>query len=202
MPVDAVLGHIADVVSAVDLPVNADFESGYADDPEGVAACVRQCVATGVAGLSIEDATGDRAQPLHDLPRAVERLAAARAAIDESGTGVLLTARAECFLVGHEDPLAGIDPPAHGVRPGGRRRPVRAGHLPARRHQGPHGRTRAEAGQRPCRPEHRADRGRSRPNSASAASASARRSPAPRGRGSSRPPGTSPPKADSRALRA
>ncbi len=105
MPVDAVLGHIADIVSATDLPVNADFESGYADDPEGVAASVRRCVATGVAGLSIEDATGDRARPLHDLPRAVERLAAARAAIDESGTGVLLTARAECFLVGHEDPL-------------------------------------------------------------------------------------------------
>ncbi len=105
MPVDAVLGHIADVVAAVDLPVNADFESGYADDPEGVAASVRRCVATGVAGLSIEDATGDRARPLHDLPLAVERLAAARAAIDESGSGVLLTARAECFLVGHEDPL-------------------------------------------------------------------------------------------------
>jgi 2-methylisocitrate lyase-like PEP mutase family enzyme len=62
-------------------------------------------VATGVAGLSIEDATGDHARPLYDLPRAVERLAAARAAIDESGAGVLLTARAECFLVGHEDPL-------------------------------------------------------------------------------------------------
>jgi 2-methylisocitrate lyase-like PEP mutase family enzyme len=103
--VDAVLGHIADVVSAVDLPVNADFESGYADDPDGVAASVRRCVATGVAGLSIEDATGDRARPLYDLPRAVERLEAARAAIDESGAGVLLTARAECFLVGHEDPL-------------------------------------------------------------------------------------------------
>jgi len=92
-------------VSAVNLPVNADFESGYADDPEGVAASVRRCVNTGVAGLSIEDATGDRARPLHDLPQAVERLAAARAAIDESGTGVLLTARAECFLVGHADPL-------------------------------------------------------------------------------------------------
>ena len=105
MPVDAVLGHIADVVGAVDLPVNADFESGYADDPDGVAASVRRCVATGVAGLSIEDATGDRAHPLHDLPLAVERLAAARAAIDESGSGVLLTARAECFLVGQEDPL-------------------------------------------------------------------------------------------------
>ncbi len=105
MPVDAVLAHIADVVNAVDLPVNADFESGYADDPEGVAASVRRCVATGVAGLSIEDATGDRARPLHDLPQAVERLAAARTAIDESGTGVLLTARAECFLVGDEDPL-------------------------------------------------------------------------------------------------
>jgi 2-methylisocitrate lyase-like PEP mutase family enzyme len=104
-PVDAVLGHIADIVNAVDLPVNADFESGYADSPDGVAVNVRRCVATGVAGLSIEDATGDRARPLYELPVAVERIKAARAAIDESGTGVQLTARAECFLVGHEDPL-------------------------------------------------------------------------------------------------
>jgi 2-methylisocitrate lyase-like PEP mutase family enzyme len=105
VPVDAVLGHIADIVNAVDLPVNADFESGYSDSPDGVAVNVRRCVATGVAGLSIEDATGDRARPLYELSVAVERIKGARAAIDESGTGVQLTARAECFLVGHDDPL-------------------------------------------------------------------------------------------------
>lgn len=105
VPVDAVLGNIADIVNAVDLPVNADFESGYADNPEGVAMNVRRCVTTGVAGLSIEDATGDRVHPLFEIPLAVERIKAARAAIDESGAGVLLTARAECFLVGHADPL-------------------------------------------------------------------------------------------------
>jgi 2-methylisocitrate lyase-like PEP mutase family enzyme len=105
VPVDAVIGHIADIVNAVDLPVNADFESGYADSPDGVAVNVRRCVATGVAGLSIEDATGDRARPLYELPVAVERIKGARAAIDESGSGVQLTARAECFLVGHDDPL-------------------------------------------------------------------------------------------------
>ena len=104
VPVDAVLGHIADIVNAVDLPVNADFEAGYSDSPDGVAVNVRRCVATGVAGLSIEDATGDRARPLYELPAAVERIKGARAAIDESGTGVQLTARAECFLVGHADP--------------------------------------------------------------------------------------------------
>jgi 2-methylisocitrate lyase-like PEP mutase family enzyme len=70
-----------------------------------VAESVRRCLATGVAGLSIEDATGQQAAPLFDLPVAVERLAAARAAIDASGTGAVLTARAECFLVGHPDPL-------------------------------------------------------------------------------------------------
>jgi 2-methylisocitrate lyase-like PEP mutase family enzyme len=105
VPVDAVLGHIADIVKAVDLPVNADFESGYADSPDGVAVNVRRCVATGVAGLSIEDATGDRDRPLYELSVAVERIKGARIAIDESGSGVQLTARAECFLVGHDDPL-------------------------------------------------------------------------------------------------
>lgn len=105
VPVDAVLGHLADIVNAVDLPVNADFESGYADNPDEVAVNVRRCVATGVAGLSIEDATGDRARPLYELSLAIERIKSARAAIDESGSGVLLTARAECFLVGHDDPL-------------------------------------------------------------------------------------------------
>ena len=105
VPRDAALGHIAEIVAAVDLPVNADFESGYAHQPEEVAANVRLCVETGVAGLSIEDATGDRERPLYDLGLAVERIRAARAAIDASGSGVLLTARAECFLVGHPDPL-------------------------------------------------------------------------------------------------
>lgn len=100
---DLALGHIAEIVAAVDLPVNADFEAGYAHQPEGVAESVRLCVQTGVAGLSIEDATGDRNKPLYDLPLAVDRIAAARAAI--AGSGVLLTARAECYLVGHATPL-------------------------------------------------------------------------------------------------
>jgi len=105
VPRDMMLRHIAEVVNAVTVPVNADFESGYAHDPEGVAGNVRLCVETGVAGLSIEDATGDRAKPLYELPLAVERIRAARAAIDDFGKGVLLTARAECYLVGREEPL-------------------------------------------------------------------------------------------------
>jgi 2-methylisocitrate lyase-like PEP mutase family enzyme len=100
-----VLKHIAEIVNATELPVNADFESGYAHDPAGVAESVGLCAATGVAGLSIEDSTGDAARPLYDLPLAVERMKAARAAIDTAGGGVLLTGRAECFLVGHADPL-------------------------------------------------------------------------------------------------
>jgi 2-methylisocitrate lyase-like PEP mutase family enzyme len=105
VPLDVALAHIAEIVASVDLPVNADFESGYAHDPAGVAENVRLCVDTGVAGLSIEDSTGDRDRPLYELPLAVERIQAARAAIDASGSGVLLTARAECFLVGHVQPL-------------------------------------------------------------------------------------------------
>ena len=105
VPRDLMLGHIAEIVAAADLPVNADFESGYAHRPEGVAESVRLCVATGVAGLSIEDATGDNRSPLYELSLAVDRIRAARAAIDESGSGVLLTARAECYLVGHAEPL-------------------------------------------------------------------------------------------------
>lgn len=105
VPRDMMLAHIADIVSATDLPVNADFESGYAHEPDAVAANVRLCVEIGVAGLSIEDATGDKSKPLYELPLAVERIKAARAAIDAAGSGVLLTARAECFLVGHPDPL-------------------------------------------------------------------------------------------------
>ena len=105
VPRDEVLAHIAEVVAAADLPVNADFEAGYAHEPEGVAENVRLCVETGMAGLSIEDATGNRDRPLYEFPLAVERIRAARAAIDTSGADVLLTARAECFLVGHPDPL-------------------------------------------------------------------------------------------------
>jgi 2-methylisocitrate lyase-like PEP mutase family enzyme len=89
----------------VDLPVSADFGGGYGARPEDVAESVRLCVATGVAGLSIEDASSDRSAPLYELPFAVERIRAARQAIDEAGGGVLLTARAECFHVGHQDAL-------------------------------------------------------------------------------------------------
>jgi 2-methylisocitrate lyase-like PEP mutase family enzyme len=102
---DMALSHIAEIVAATDVPVNADFESGYAQVPEGVAENVRLCIATGVAGLSIEDSTGDRQTPLYDLTLAVERIKAARMAIDESGAEVLLTGRAECYLVGHPEPL-------------------------------------------------------------------------------------------------
>jgi 2-methylisocitrate lyase-like PEP mutase family enzyme len=105
VPRDAALGHIAEIVAATELPVNADYESGYAHDPEGVAESVRLCIATGVAGLSIEDSTGDKAKPLYELDHGVERIRAARAAIDGTGQEVLLVGRAECYLVGHPDPL-------------------------------------------------------------------------------------------------
>src|SRR5262245_42455176 len=105
VPRDLALRHVAGIVAAVDLPVNADFKSGYAHEPEGVAESVRLCVETGVAGLSIEDSTGDPERPLYELPLAVERIKAARMAIDESGGGVLLTARAECYLVSGSEPL-------------------------------------------------------------------------------------------------
>lgn len=106
VPRDAMLAHIAEIVAATDLPVSADFESGYAHEPAGVAENVRLCIATGVAGLSIEDATGDPAKPLYDFPLAIERIRAARAAIDATGSGAVLTARAECYLVRHPEPLA------------------------------------------------------------------------------------------------
>jgi 2-methylisocitrate lyase-like PEP mutase family enzyme len=105
VPLEMALEHFAEIAGAIEVPVNADFQNGYADDPEGVATNVRQCVETGVAGLSIEDSTGDRDRPLYEFDLAVERIKAARAAIDETGSGVLLTGRAECFLVGHPDPL-------------------------------------------------------------------------------------------------
>lgn len=100
---DDMLAHLAELVAATDLPVNADFEGGYAHEPEGVAESVRLCVETGVAGLSIEDSTGDQEKPLYELDRAVARMRAARAAIDQAGGDVMLVGRAECFLVGRPD---------------------------------------------------------------------------------------------------
>ena len=102
---DRVLAYISDIAAAVDLPVSADFMSGYGLEPEDVAESVARCVATGVAGLSIEDSTGDHRSPLYDLPVALARVRAAREAIDQSGANVLLTARAECYHVGHPDPF-------------------------------------------------------------------------------------------------
>jgi 2-methylisocitrate lyase-like PEP mutase family enzyme len=97
---EMVLAHLRDIVAATDLPVNADFESGFAADPAGVAESVRLAVEAGVAGLSIEDSTGDAAKPLYELSEAVERMRAARRAIDKEGGDTLLVGRAECFLVG------------------------------------------------------------------------------------------------------
>ena len=104
MPRDLVLAHVRYIAAAVSVPVNADFEGGYARDPEGVASNVALCVATGVAGLSIEDASGDHDAPLYESPLAVERIRAARAAIDATGTGVVLTGRCEAWLVGQPEP--------------------------------------------------------------------------------------------------
>jgi 2-methylisocitrate lyase-like PEP mutase family enzyme len=103
VPRDAMLAHIADLVAATNLPVNADFQSGYSHREDELDANVRACVATGVAGLSIEDATGDRAlPPLYPLDVAVSRIRAARRALGDSG--VVLTARCEAYLVGDPDP--------------------------------------------------------------------------------------------------
>jgi len=101
--VDQVLAHLKEISSAVSVPVNADFEGGFAREPDGVRANVARAVATGIAGLSIEDSTGDERAPLFDVALARERIEAARAAIDASGTGVLLTGRSEGFFVGRPD---------------------------------------------------------------------------------------------------
>jgi 2-methylisocitrate lyase-like PEP mutase family enzyme len=102
---EMMLDHFREIAAATSLPVNADFLNGYADEPEGVAANVAQCTATGVAGLSIEDSTGSKDAPLYEFDLAVERVRAARAAVDASATGVVLTARCEAHLVGYPDPL-------------------------------------------------------------------------------------------------
>ena len=100
---DMALAHLREMVDATDLPVNAVFESGFAADAAGVAESVRLAVETGVAGLSIEDSTGDAARPLFEIGEAVDRMRAARGAIDRAGGDTLLVGRAECFLVGRPD---------------------------------------------------------------------------------------------------
>ena len=97
------LAHFRAIAGGVELPVNADFEGGFATEPAEVGANVALAVGTGVAGLSIEDSTGDASHPLFDFGLAVERIRAARAAIDTGGTGVLLTGRSEGFIVGRPD---------------------------------------------------------------------------------------------------
>jgi methylisocitrate lyase len=97
------LAHLRTIVQAVSLPINADFEGGFAVEPEGVLANVALAVETGVAGLSIEDSTGDPGAPLHHIALAVERIRAARQAIDATGSGVMLTGRSEGFVVGRPD---------------------------------------------------------------------------------------------------
>ena len=99
VPRDEMLSHIREIVEATPLPVNADFLNGFADKPEDVAANVKLCIATGVAGLSIEDNSGRTEAPLYEKRVAVDRIRAARAAIDGSGVPVVLTARCETWLV-------------------------------------------------------------------------------------------------------
>lgn len=103
VPLEEALAHFRAIAAAVDVPVNADFEGGFAIEPEDVAKNVTAAAATGVAGLSIEDSTGDNENPLFDFDLAVRRIEAARAAIDRAGSGVLLTARSEGFIAGRPD---------------------------------------------------------------------------------------------------
>ena len=100
---DEVLAHFREIAAATDVPVNADFEGGFADDPDRMAENVTRCIATGVAGLSIEDSTGDPDQPLYDFDLALARVKRARAAIDKAGGDVVFTARTEGFIRGRPD---------------------------------------------------------------------------------------------------
>ena len=122
---DQALEHLRVVADAVKVPVNADFEGGFAVDPEHVGANVKLAAATGIAGLSIEDSTGDAADPLHDFDLAVERVRAARQAIDESGTGIVLTGRSEGFVV-RTSRHRRDDPKAARLRRSRRRLPLRS----------------------------------------------------------------------------
>jgi 2-methylisocitrate lyase-like PEP mutase family enzyme len=103
LSVDDAIAHLAAMAAAVELPFNADFEGGFAIEPAGVAANVARAAVTGIAGLSIEDSTGNPAEPLFDLPLAIERIRAARRALDAADTGVLLTGRSEGFVAGRPD---------------------------------------------------------------------------------------------------
>jgi 2-methylisocitrate lyase-like PEP mutase family enzyme len=103
VPRDMMLEHLREIAQATDVPLNADFEGGYADAPEGVAESVRLCVETGVAGLSIEDSTTDDSKPLYDFDLALARVRAARSAIDKAGGDVIFTARTEGFIRGRPD---------------------------------------------------------------------------------------------------
>ena len=105
VPRDEMLAHIREIAEATTLPVNADFLNGFADKPENVAANVKLCIDTGVAGLSIEDNSQNPAAPLYEKKLAIERIRAARSAIDASKTGMVLTGRCEAWLVGDRDPL-------------------------------------------------------------------------------------------------
>src|SRR5438105_2865049 len=105
VPRDEMLAHIREIVEATPLPVNADFQSGYADQPDDLGTNVKLCIATGVAGLSIEDNTGRTDAPLYETSLAVDRIRAARDAIDASGIPVVLTGRCEAWLVGEPDPF-------------------------------------------------------------------------------------------------
>ena len=121
------LAHLAALCAAVDLPVNADFEGGFAHEPEKVAANVARAVKSGVAGLSIEDSTGEAAKPLYERSEAIARIKAARGAIDADNSGVLLTGRCEGFLVGRSRSRHGDRSP-HCLLGRRRRLPVCAGH--------------------------------------------------------------------------
>jgi 2-methylisocitrate lyase-like PEP mutase family enzyme len=101
--IDDVLAHYREIAEAADIPLNADFENGFADDPDGVAANVTRCIATGVAGLSIEDSPNNSTTPVYDFDLTVARVKAARAAIDKAGGDVVFTARAEGFIRGVPD---------------------------------------------------------------------------------------------------
>jgi 2-methylisocitrate lyase-like PEP mutase family enzyme len=100
---DEVLGHYRELAAATDIPLNADFENGFADDPDGVAENVTRCIATGVAGLSVEDSPQGATPPLYDFDLALARVKAARAAIDKAGGDVVFTARTEGFIRGRPD---------------------------------------------------------------------------------------------------
>lgn len=103
LALNQVLEHLHTIAAVVDVPVNADFEGGFADDPDTVGANIKLAAATGIAGLSIEDSTRGQDEPLYEFDLAVERIEAARQAIDESGTGIVLTGRSEGFVVGRPD---------------------------------------------------------------------------------------------------